>query len=115
MKILDISPGSLSLEFAPYEKAIVMQRLEDFGRITVAHEATFDRIKVAQVELIYLNEWDEPCLISSTPAGARLLKSIVAPGTPAANASLITKGAFSIHTEGTTSASADASNCRTCS
>ena len=39
-----------------------------------------DIIKVGKIDLIYYHEWDEPCLISTSKAGAGLLRELVSKG-----------------------------------
>lgn len=53
-----------------------MRRLAAFGDVVVDHQATYDRLHVAGIELIYLDEWDSPCLIASDAAGHSLLHDV---------------------------------------
>ena len=77
MQLLDTASDSASLEFASYELDKVMRRLAVFGDLVVDHDATFDRLRVGAVELIYLDEWDSPCLIAHEPSGIALLRNVV--------------------------------------
>jgi len=77
MNLVDLASGSMSLEFARDEQPIVMERLNALGDVQISDRATYATMRVAGIDLIYMNEWDEPCLISSTTAGAALLGRVM--------------------------------------
>jgi hypothetical protein len=77
VEILELRTGNVSLEFNPAERVEIWQRLEQFGKIRRERHVIHDVVKVGKVDLIYYHEWDEPCLISTSRAGAGLLREIV--------------------------------------
>src|SRR3546814_2554213 len=79
MKLIELDAGNVSLEYRPEDEAVVKRRLGEAGRLRVTKAATHDVISVAGMRFIAMNDWDEPCLISQSIAGAALLRSIVAP------------------------------------
>ncbi|MCM8729428.1 hypothetical protein ACFO8O_00405 [Hephaestia sp. GCM10023244] len=79
MKLIELDAGNVSLEYRPEDAAVVRRRLGEAGRLRVTKAATHDVISVAGMRFIAMNDWDEPCLISQSTAGAALLRSIVAP------------------------------------
>jgi hypothetical protein len=78
MELLELSTGDVSLEFKPREAKPLLRRLEEFGRVRSSPHAVHDLLKVGKIELIYYHEWDEPCLISTSPAGSALLRELAA-------------------------------------
>jgi hypothetical protein len=76
MNLLDLPTGAVSLEFEPAEFDAVLAALERFGRVQVHRRASHEILAVGDEEFILMNEWDEPCLISKTGAGMRLLQRL---------------------------------------
>ena len=76
MKLLDLDPDGLSLEFSTAEWPAVLDRLGLHGDVEREQHATFDVLGVAGEKFIYANDWDEPCLISSSPSGNSILRKI---------------------------------------
>ncbi|KPF71740.1 hypothetical protein IP88_10480 [alpha proteobacterium AAP81b] len=77
MHLVSLGDGTASLEFEPEEVVEVRRRLVNcYGDYT--REAIIDgaRLRVAGQELLYLDEWDAPCLIASTAAGVEMLAAI---------------------------------------
>lgn len=89
MRLLDLGAQKASLEFSPDEHDIVIARLEAYGPVITARHATHDVITVGHEELIYLNEWDEPCLIAGSATGVDILARIAAE--PLASAPLVAR------------------------
>ena len=77
MKLLELPEGMLSLEFLPAEGDEVMRRLKQFGPVKRRWHASYDKITVGNVDFLRENEWDQPCLISTSPAGAALLRQLI--------------------------------------
>lgn len=77
MMLLALEGDAVSLEFDPGEREAVCDKLRALGSLSIVHENTFDRITVLGEEFTYLDEWDQPCLISSTSGGSKLLRSII--------------------------------------
>ena len=82
MKLLEIAPNLLSLEFASGETEAVRSRLGRLGRVVVRREATFDLWQVAGEEFVQDNDWDQPCLIARTAAGSALLRFVAPENEP---------------------------------
>lgn len=79
MQILELPEGKVSLEFAPSEANRIQQVLKTFGKVRRRQEGVVhDLLKIGRIELIYYFEWDEPCLISTSPAGSTLLRELAA-------------------------------------
>jgi hypothetical protein len=81
MKLLKLPEGMVSLEFLPSERDELMRRLRHFGTVKRQPQASYDRISVGAVQLIHEDEWDEPCLISTSAAGADLLREVASKST----------------------------------
>lgn len=78
MKLLDLGVQRASLEFSAAERDAVIGQLRACGEVTINHGACHDVLLVAGEELIYLDEWDEPCLIAGTASGVDMLARIAA-------------------------------------
>lgn len=76
MQLLHLADGGVSLEFSQDEKPFVMRRLSELGPVSIQREATYDLISVRAERLIYLDEWDEPCLIAASAAAKALLAEV---------------------------------------
>ncbi len=67
----------LSLEMDAAGLIAVKSYLErTFPDTTAAASATYSRIRFGGSEFLHENEWDDPCLLSQTPAGDSLLRSV---------------------------------------
>ena len=80
MTLLDLDNGTASLEMSSGDLDGVLSRLARFGAVTIEDRATYELVKVGGEEFLYINEWDEPCLISTAAAGSRMLATISASG-----------------------------------
>jgi hypothetical protein len=79
MNLLNLKDGRVSLEFAPDEWRQVRSGLIKVAgreRYSVREEATHDMIIIGGEELIFMDEWDEPCLISMSEHGDQLLRRV---------------------------------------
>ena len=79
MKLFNLSDGRVSLEFAHSEWADVQAGLAKVAgrqRYKVREEATHDMIDIGGEQLILMDEWEEPCLISMSEQGDHLLRSL---------------------------------------
>ena len=79
MKLIELDTGNVSLEYSAKEAAAVKRRLRRAGVVSIAKAATYDVVSVGGMSFIAMNEWDEPCLISQSSAGAALLREIARP------------------------------------
>ena len=77
MKLLELPEGMVSLEFEPSERDALMERLKKHGSFKKRLYATHAKISIGADQFIYENEWDEPCLISTSASGASLLRQLI--------------------------------------
>ena len=77
MKLLQLPKGMVSLEFPPSERDDLMRRLALLGSVKRQRHASHEKVSVGAVQFIHEDEWDEPCLISTSVAGADLLRELV--------------------------------------
>jgi hypothetical protein len=79
VSLLELSDGGVSLELGAGDLDKVAEaicgRLGLGPLVTLERAALYDVVEVAGEQLLYYHEWD-PCLISTSPAGARLLRRI---------------------------------------
>lgn len=75
--LLELSDGGVSLELGAGALDKVAEAIcARFGPlVTLERAALYDVVEVAGERLLYYHEWD-PCLISTSPEGARLLRRI---------------------------------------
>lgn len=76
MNLLDLATGNVSLEFRAAEFDAILSALKRFGKVRVQPHASHEIVSVDGEELILMNEWDDPCLISQTRAGKKLLQAV---------------------------------------
>ena len=77
MQLLSLTNGRKSLEFAASDWPIVQTRLRQLGPMTSAGLADGEMLEVLGEKFFRMNDWDDPCLISSSPAGDKILASVV--------------------------------------
>lgn len=81
MQLFTLNDGRVSFEFNLDEWPFVQSGLAIAAgrkRYKVREEATHDMIEICGEELIVMNEWEEPCLISLTEQGDALIKRVYA-------------------------------------
>jgi hypothetical protein len=77
-RILELPEGSASLEFLEVDVSLVKQEIERrWGEPRLEQHATFVKVMFGVETFLHTNEWDAPCLISNTTAGAKLLRELV--------------------------------------
>ena len=70
-------PTVVSLEFEPEDKEVVKAAVrESFGEPKVTQHGISSTVQIDGEEFTYQNEWDDPCLITSTARGAEILQAI---------------------------------------
>ena len=74
MKLVRLNGDAASLEMQPDELQFAIDALKASKRRI---EATFDVFAVGTDEVILLDEWDDPCLISSTASGTAWLEALL--------------------------------------
>ena len=63
-----------SLEFAPEDKAEVRAAIQElFGQPQITPEVVSSTVLFGGEDFIYQDEWDDPCLISSSARGKEML------------------------------------------
>lgn len=79
VSLLGLKEGGCSLEFAVEDLDRVRTALSArYGRPTVTKHAVLTIYTFGQTELTFQNEWDDPCLIASTPDGEAMLRAVAA-------------------------------------
>ena len=76
VNVLELNSERVSLEFARDEFPTIMSRLRRRGKVSRRQEASFDILEVRGEEFILMDEWDEPCLLSRSPAGDAILRAV---------------------------------------
>jgi hypothetical protein len=76
---LRLNDGRLSLEFASGHKPIVRMAIaEVYGLPEKKTEyTTFTIYRIGNAELIYRDEWEDPCLISGSDEGDAVLTAVI--------------------------------------
>ena len=76
-KLLPCDDNLLSLEFEPSDLDIVRAAIvRHFGAITVERARSFLEVRFGGESFTFQNEWDEPCLITSTASGREILRCL---------------------------------------
>lgn len=88
MRLLKLSSGRASLEFQIDEFESIRSKLRDFGPVESKMSGICTVLSVAKEELVYYNEWDEPCLISGSVEGDRILGEIAQSAIPSRSSSI---------------------------
>ncbi|UWP92260.1 hypothetical protein K3X13_14820 [Aliiroseovarius crassostreae] len=77
IKLLALSNGRISLEYDPHDQAAISAAIRElFGGPNVAPHIICAEIKFGGEAFTHLDEWDDPCLISSTANGDHILKTL---------------------------------------
>ena len=76
MYIQELDGGQVSLEMQPEEAAPVLAQLQHGEGFARRKGVTHDILSKDSLSLIFLDEWDAPCLLSMDAAGASLLRSL---------------------------------------
>lgn len=76
MHIQELDGGQVSLEMRPDEAGIVLTQLQRGGGFARSKGVTHDLLSKDSISLIFMDEWDAPCLLSMDAAGASLLRSL---------------------------------------
>lgn len=75
--LLELAEGGVSLEMRPDDLGGLRRRLTAaFGEIGIIEHATFDEVVAAGERFLFVSDWDSPCLISTTAAGADMLRGM---------------------------------------
>ena len=66
-----------SLEFAPEDKADVWAAIQElFGQLEITPEVVSATVLFGGERFTYQDEWDDPCLISSSTRGKEFLERL---------------------------------------
>lgn len=76
MEILELGDGRVSLELEQADLAGVLEALRRFGDVRREEKATYDILHLGETQIIFENEWDAPCLLSTDRRGAAILRSL---------------------------------------
>lgn len=77
MELLALSDGGLSLEFQSFEAPVVIEALRAEGEVKVERSGLYQTVHLADAELLYVDEWDSPCLIAGDAPSTALLRRIM--------------------------------------
>ncbi|WP_206539698.1 hypothetical protein [Leisingera sp. ANG-S5] len=76
-KILELSSGRLSLEFSASDLTAVREAIESiYGVPEITAYPACASVKFAGCMFVFQNEWNDPCLISQSEEGNRILKDL---------------------------------------
>lgn len=79
VSLLRCSLSTYSLEFAPEDKPIVKAAIEElFGATTITPVGIAANIRLDGENFVYHDEWDHPCLITSSARGKDILELLAA-------------------------------------
>lgn len=77
--LLPLEAGGCALEFDTGDIDSVRDRLrERFGAPRVEHHPFHIVYKFKRADLLFQNEWDDPCLIASSEEGVAMLRAVAA-------------------------------------
>lgn len=76
MHIQELDGGQVSLEMRPDEAGPVLEQLQHEDGFARSRGVTHDLLSKGSISLIFMDEWDDPCLLSMDAAGASLLRSL---------------------------------------
>ncbi|MFK8252158.1 hypothetical protein [Ancylobacter terrae] len=72
--LLNLPNGHVSLEFRASDMASIGKLLRKLhGKPSIVQHPTFSEYQFVGFSLIFQNEWDDPCLISSSNEGDQAL------------------------------------------
>lgn len=76
-RLLICDNGVLSLEFEPGDMHIVRAAIvRQFGALTVERRVVSSEVHFGGESFTFQNEWDDPCLITSTESGRTILRRL---------------------------------------
>jgi hypothetical protein len=76
-ELLKLSGGHTSLELDPAELDAVASIIKElYGMPDVERDVMSSTHKFGSETFVFQNEWDDPCLISSSPEGDRILEAL---------------------------------------
>lgn len=79
VSLLELKEGGCSLEFAVEDIDLVRKALSArYGSPKVTKHAVLTVYTFGETGLTFQNEWDDPCLIASTPDGEAMLRAVAA-------------------------------------
>lgn len=79
VSLLELKEGGCSLEFALVDIDRVRRALTArYGNPKITKQPVLTIYTYGRTELTFQNEWDDPCLVASTPAGEAMLRTVAA-------------------------------------
>lgn len=76
-RLLTCDNGVLSLEFEPVDMDVVRAAIvRQFGALTVERRVVSSEVHFGGESFTFQNEWDDPCLITSTESGRTILRRL---------------------------------------
>ena len=79
ISLVRCSPTIYSLEFAPEDKTAVKAAIAElFGIPSVSPSAFLATVRIDGEDFTFQEEWEDPCLITSTARGKEILDALAA-------------------------------------
>lgn len=76
MQLLELDKGLVSLELRPDELGGVLDSLRSLGGFERQQRVSHDIVSAGGSDLILVDEWHEPCLLSQELVGTQILRDI---------------------------------------
>ncbi len=77
VSLLELSEGGCSLEFEPEDLPAVKAAIHAlFGKVRIESHVITSTVRFGGEDFTFQNEWDDPCLITSTAAGEAMLRRL---------------------------------------
>lgn len=76
MNLMLLKDGGLSLEFAESDFEEIGKAMRELGEVRREQGVTHVNYVIDGARLVFLNDWDDPCLIAGDEAGTKLLKAL---------------------------------------
>jgi hypothetical protein len=77
LKIVQLEPDRVTLEFSAGEFPRILRRLRLLGKFKREDRVTYELLHVDGEPLILSTDCDSPCLISKSPRGDAMLKRVL--------------------------------------
>ena len=77
VSILELPTGNCSLEIQTNDVPDVRQAIKErWGEMVMGPYLSSQSVKFGGTEFVFQNEWDDPCLVSTSPAGISILHEL---------------------------------------
>lgn len=77
ISLLELANGRVSLEFEESDFSVIVQTIRDIhGLPNKTLKTTYTEYQFGGSRFLFQNEWEDPCLISTSVDGDAILKSL---------------------------------------